>query len=118
MSLLLVQLLSGLANAMFLFLIASGLSLIFGVTRIVNFAHGSFYMLAAYLTYSLAAVLPRGPVAFYSSLLLPPPPPLPPLPGARGRVPLPVVPRQQARARRAGAGRLGADRGPALSLLR
>jgi len=51
MSLLLVQLLSGLANAMFLFLIASGLSLIFGVTRIVNFAHGSFYMLAAYFTY-------------------------------------------------------------------
>ena len=58
MSLLLVQLLSGLANAMFLFLVASGLSLIFGVTRIVNFAHGSFYMLAAYLTYSLAAALP------------------------------------------------------------
>src|SRR6478736_4976600 len=63
MSLLLVQLLSGLANAMFLFLIASGLSLIFGVTRIVNFAHGSFYMLAAYLTYSLAAALPAGPAA-------------------------------------------------------
>ena len=60
MSLLFVQLLSGLANAMFLFLIASGLSLIFGVTRIVNFAHGSFYMLAAYLTYSLAAALPGG----------------------------------------------------------
>ena len=50
-SLLLVQLLSGLAHAMVLFLIASGLALIFGVTRIVNFAHGSFYMLAAYLTY-------------------------------------------------------------------
>ena len=70
MSLLLVQLLSGLANAMFLFLIASGLSLIFGVTRIVNFAHGSFYMLAAYLTYSLAAVLPGGPAAFYLAALL------------------------------------------------
>ena len=70
MSLLFVQLLSGLANAMFLFLIASGLSLIFGVTRIVNFAHGSFYMLAAYLTYSLAAVLPGGPVAFYAAVLL------------------------------------------------
>src|SRR5438477_5425343 len=70
MSLLLVQLLSGLANAMFLFLIASGLSLIFGVTRIVNFAHGSFYMLAAYLTYSLAAVLPGGPAAFYLAVLL------------------------------------------------
>ena len=52
---------------MFLFLIASGLSLIFGVTRIVNFAHGSFYMLAAYLTYSLAAALPGGPAAFYAA---------------------------------------------------
>jgi len=70
MSLLLVQLLSGLANAMFLFLIASGLSLIFGVTRIVNFAHGSFYMLAAYLTYSLTAMLPGGPAAFYLGALL------------------------------------------------
>ena len=70
MSLLLVQLLSGLANAMFLFLIASGLSLIFGVTRIVNFAHGSFYMLAAYLTYSLTAALPGGGVAFYAAVLL------------------------------------------------
>jgi branched-chain amino acid transport system permease protein len=70
MSLLLVQFLSGLANAMFLFLIASGLSLIFGVTRIVNFAHGSFYMLAAYLTYSLAAALPGGGVAFYAAVLL------------------------------------------------
>ena len=55
---------------MFLFLIASGLSLIFGVTRIVNFAHGSFYMLAAYLTYSLAAALPGGPLAFYGAVLL------------------------------------------------
>jgi branched-chain amino acid transport system permease protein len=70
MSLLFVQLLSGLANAMFLFLIASGLSLIFGVTRIVNFAHGSFYMLAAYLTYSLAATLPGGPAAFYLAALV------------------------------------------------
>src|SRR6266851_9001740 len=70
MSLLLVQLLSGLANAMFLFLVASGLSLIFGVTRIVNFAHGSFYMLAAYLTYSLAAALPLGPGSFYAGALM------------------------------------------------
>jgi branched-chain amino acid transport system permease protein len=70
MSLLFVQLLSGLANAMFLFLIASGLSLIFGVTRIVNFAHGSFYMLAAYLTYSLAGMLPGGGAAFYLAVLL------------------------------------------------
>ena len=39
-----VQFLGGLAGASTLFLIAVGLSLIFGVTRIVNFAHGSFYM--------------------------------------------------------------------------
>src|SRR5690349_17751442 len=70
MSLLFIQLLSGLANAMFLFLVASGLSLIFGVTRIVNFAHGSFYMLAAYLTYTLVARLPLGPFAFYAGALL------------------------------------------------
>jgi len=64
------QFMGGLTTAMFLFLIASGLSLIFGVTRIVNFAHGSFYMLAAYLTYSLAAALPGGPAAFYLAALL------------------------------------------------
>jgi branched-chain amino acid transport system permease protein len=70
MSFLFIQLLAGLANAMFLFLIASGLTLIFGVTRIVNFAHGSFYMLAAYLTYSLVSALPLGPAAFYVGALL------------------------------------------------
>ena len=70
LSLLFIQLLSGLAHAMVLFLIASGLSLIFGVTRIVNFAHGSFYMLAAYFTYSLTAALPLGPGAFYAAAVL------------------------------------------------
>ncbi len=55
---------------MVLFLIASGLSLIFGVTRIVNFAHGSFYMLAAYLAYTLVGWLPLGPASFYVGVLL------------------------------------------------
>jgi branched-chain amino acid transport system permease protein len=55
---------------MVLFLIASGLSLIFGVTRIVNFAHGSFYMLAAYLTYTFTASLPLGPASFYVAVVL------------------------------------------------
>ena len=41
--------LNGLASASTLFVVASGLSLIFGVTRIVNFAHGSFYMLGAFV---------------------------------------------------------------------
>jgi branched-chain amino acid transport system permease protein len=50
---LIVQLLNGLASASSLFLVAAGLSLIFGVTRIVNFAHGSFFMVGIYLAYTL-----------------------------------------------------------------
>src|ERR1700745_145610 len=48
-----VQFLTGLAGAASLFLVASGLSIIFGVTRIVNFAHGAFYMLGAYVAFTL-----------------------------------------------------------------
>jgi branched-chain amino acid transport system permease protein len=55
----LVQLLNGLAGASSLFLVAAGLSLIFGVTRIVNFAHGSFFMLGIYLAYSLTEHIGR-----------------------------------------------------------
>jgi branched-chain amino acid transport system permease protein len=47
-----IQLVNGLASASSLFLLAAGLTLIFGVTRIVNFAHGSLYMLGAYIAYS------------------------------------------------------------------
>jgi branched-chain amino acid transport system permease protein len=43
----------GLTTAMFLFLIASGLSLVFGVMRVINFAHGSFYMVGAYLAWQV-----------------------------------------------------------------
>ena len=70
MNALLLQFLSGLSHAMVLFLIASGLSLIFGVTRTINFAHGSFFMLAAYLTTTLATTLPLGDGSFYSGALL------------------------------------------------
>src|SRR3990172_11899026 len=48
-SAILLQFLNGLAGASSLFLLAAGLSLIFGVTRMVNFAHGSLYMLGMYL---------------------------------------------------------------------
>ena len=48
-----IQLLNGLASASSLFLVAVGLSIIFGVMRIVNFAHGSLYMLGIYTAYSL-----------------------------------------------------------------
>jgi branched-chain amino acid transport system permease protein len=56
LSFLLVQALNGLASASTLFIISAGLTLVFGVTRIVNFAHGSFYMLGAYLGVS---IIPR-----------------------------------------------------------
>jgi branched-chain amino acid transport system permease protein len=49
-----LQFLNGLAAASSLFLLAAGLSLIFGVTRIVNFAHGSLYMLGMYVAVGLA----------------------------------------------------------------
>jgi len=49
---LLVQALNGLASASGLFFVAAGLSLIFGVTRIINIAHGSLYMLGIYLAYT------------------------------------------------------------------
>jgi branched-chain amino acid transport system permease protein len=49
----LLQFLNGLASASALFLVAAGLSLIFGVTRIVNFAHGSLFMLGMYLALAL-----------------------------------------------------------------
>jgi branched-subunit amino acid ABC-type transport system permease component len=45
------QFMGGLTTAMFLFLIASGLSLVFGIMRVINFAHGSFYMIGAYLAW-------------------------------------------------------------------
>jgi branched-chain amino acid transport system permease protein len=63
------QVLTGLANASSLFLVACGLSLIFGVTRIVNFAHGSLYMIGAYIGYSMMQVLP-GAVGFWGAILL------------------------------------------------
>lgn len=46
------QVSSGLIIGIFLFLVASGLSLIFGVLGVINFAHGAFYMLGAYFAYS------------------------------------------------------------------
>jgi branched-chain amino acid transport system permease protein len=59
----LIQFLNGLAGASSLFLVAAGLSLIFGVTRVVNFAHGSLYMLGMYL-----AVWLSGRVGFWAAV--------------------------------------------------
>lgn len=57
LSSLLVQFVSGLSTATLLFLVASGLTLIFGVGGVFNFAHGSFYMLGAYLAYTFVATV-------------------------------------------------------------
>lgn len=69
MSFFVAQFLTGLANASSLFLVASGLSVIFGVTRIVNFAHGSFYMLGAYVAYSVATTMSSGIASFWTAVL-------------------------------------------------
>lgn len=69
MSFYFVQFLTGLASAASLFLVASGLSIIFGVTRIVNFAHGAFYMLGAYVAFTLTERL-SGALGFWASIVI------------------------------------------------
>ncbi len=68
-----VQFLNGLATASFLFMASAGLTIVFGVTRIVNFAHGSFYMLGAYIAYTLAGLfmdVAYGATSFWAAILL------------------------------------------------
>ena len=65
----LIHTLNGLASASSLFLVAVGLSLIFGVTRIVNFAHGSLYMLGVYVAYSVATHV-GGALGFWGGVVV------------------------------------------------
>src|SRR4030042_967605 len=65
LSFLLLQSLNGLTYAMFLFLIASGLSLIFGILGILNFAHGSLYMLGAYFPQQFVSLFIDAPGQFW-----------------------------------------------------
>jgi branched-chain amino acid transport system permease protein len=71
-SLIMIQVMSGLSVGMFLFLVSVGMSLIFGVTRVVNLAHGSLYMVGAYLLASLVGLLPDQWWGFWVALLLAP----------------------------------------------
>lgn len=75
MAILVEQMLNALALAGLLFLVSAGLSLVFGILRVVNFAHGVFYMLGAYLGFTAVAVSGW----FWPSLLV-----VPPLVGAVG----------------------------------
>ena len=63
------QLLAGVSNGMLLFLISAGLSLIFGVLRIINFAHGSLFMLGAMVAVSLTAFAPGTTGSYISALI-------------------------------------------------
>jgi branched-chain amino acid transport system permease protein len=64
----LISLLNGLSVGLLLFMVASGLTLIFSMMGVLNFAHASFYMVGAYVAYSVAQV-----VGFWWALLLAPP---------------------------------------------
>ena len=65
------QLLVGLSRTTILFIVSSGLSLVLGVLRIPNVAHGSLYMIGAFITYSVA-VLVGGSAGFWTALVLAP----------------------------------------------
>ena len=69
MGFLLSQALTALASASSLFLVAAGLTVIFGVTRVVNFAHGSLTMLGAYVAWTILRHLPRDPASFCLGVL-------------------------------------------------
>lgn len=64
------QAFSGLTTSVFLFMAAIGLSLIFGVVRVLNFAHGSFYMIGAFCAYQFTKYFGPGDASFWGSALL------------------------------------------------
>ena len=66
----LIQLLNGVQYGLLLFLVASGLTLIFGIMGIINLAHGSFYMIGAYMAYSLSALTGSLAVAIVLGIVL------------------------------------------------
>ena len=68
MSLYLVQVCNGVGVGMMYFLIAVGLSIVFGIMHFVNFAHGAFYLLGAYFCYAL----PRSSGSFWPALVVVP----------------------------------------------
>jgi len=63
------QALDGLASASGLFFVAAGLSLIFGVTRIINIAHGSLYMLGTYIAVTLVTAMGGSALGFWGGII-------------------------------------------------
>ena len=66
----LIQCLNSVQYGLLLFLVASGLTLIFGIMGVINLAHGSFYMIGAYLAFSLSALLGSLPLALLVGTVL------------------------------------------------
>lgn len=66
-----IQFISGLSRAMVLFLMASGLTIVFGVMRVINFAHGAFYMLGAYLAFTFTSLMAPS-LGFWAALIIVP----------------------------------------------
>ena len=62
-----ISLLNGLSYGLLLFMLSSGLTLIFSMMGVLNFAHASFYMLGAYVAFSVSAL-----VGFWWALLIAP----------------------------------------------
>ncbi len=66
----LIQLLNGVQYGLLLFLVASGLTLIFGIMGVINLSHGSFYMVGAYLAWSLSQHLGSFWIALPTGIVL------------------------------------------------
>ena len=62
-----LSLLNGLSYGLLLFMLSSGLTLIFSMMGVLNFAHASFYMIGAYAAFSISKI-----VGFYPALILAP----------------------------------------------
>ena len=65
-----IQLLNALQYGLLLFLVASGLTLIFGIMGIINLAHGSFYMIGAYMAFTLSSLTGSLTVAIVLGVVL------------------------------------------------
>jgi branched-chain amino acid transport system permease protein len=66
------QVMSGISSGMLLFIIASGLTLIFGVLRVINFAHGSLYMLGAFIAVTVSGYFVSHSLGFIAALIIVP----------------------------------------------
>ena len=67
-----IQITSGLSRGMTLFIVAAGLTLIFGALRIANFAHGAIYMLGAYFAFTVGSAVGPGSAGFLLALVVAP----------------------------------------------